>query len=317
MLTVSNYHYIRENFETPYPSIFGLTPGEFKKQLLSFKRIGKFIHPNDLLINCDEILRSEQNYILVTFDDGLKEQFEFAKPILDKLEISALFFANSINYIEKEVSQVHKIHLLRSQLAPNVLLDTFAEVDTDCVVNLTFLEKEMAKAHYNYDDAESANLKYILNFKLSAIQLSNLINGLFERFFNKNKVVNDLYMSEQQLQVLAKEGVLGSHSHSHIALGLLEPQLIYEELSKTKDYFEKLTKTEIAYISYPYGSKEACAKPVPEFAKEIGYTIGFTMERGINSGKENQLLLRRFDCNDLPSGKNGKNFKNEYSFIYE
>ncbi len=306
MLTVSNYHYIRENFVTPYPSIFGLTPVAFEKQLLSLKSIGKYIHPKDLIINCDEILKSEQNYILVTFDDGLKEQFELANPILDKLEIPALFFINSLNYIEKEVSLVHKIHLLRSQISPTELLSNFDEVDTNYMFDLTLFEKEKAKAHYNYDDIESAYLKYVLNFKLSVVQQSKLINGLFERFFDKNKIVNELYMSVQQLQVLAKEEMLGSHTHSHLALALLEQKLIREELSKTKDYLEQLTNTKIACVSYPYGSIEACAKPVPELAKEIGYTIGFTIERGINKGNQNQLLLKRFDCNDLPGGKNYK-----------
>lgn len=317
MLTVSNYHYIRENFETNYPSIFGLTPSVFEKQLLSLNDIGKFIHPKDLIKNTDEILKSKQNYLLVTFDDGLKEQFELAKPILDKMHIPALFFVNTINYVEKEVTMVHKIHLLRSEIAPKILLTAFMDCNGSNKIDLTFTEKEKAIIHYNYDDAESAYFKYILNFKLSAIQQSILVDGLFEQFFDKNEVGSELYMSEKQLQILAKDGLLGSHAHSHIALGLLEPQLIHNELSKTKDYLEQLTNTEITCLSYPYGSQEACAKPVPQIAATLGYSIGFTMERGINNGNENKLLLKRFDCNDLPSGKNEKKFKNEYSFIYK
>lgn len=317
MLTVSNYHYIRENFKTPYPSIFGLTPVAFEKQLLSLNRIGKFIHPNDLIINCDEILNSKQNFILVTFDDGLKEQFDLAKPVLDTLGIPAMFFVNSLNYIEREVTLAHKIHLLRSQISPSEFLKQLADIELQNSIYLTLSEKEKAIIHYNYDDTESAYLKYILNFKFSAMQQSTCIGGIFKQFFDEEKVVQMLYMTEQQLQLLANEGMLGSHTHSHKALGLLEPKVIYSELSTTKQFLEHLTEKIIACVSYPYGSKEASAKPVPETANELGYTIGFTMERGINIGKENPLLLKRFDCNDLPSGKNGKNFKNEYSFIYE
>ena len=99
MLTVSNYHYIRENFTTKYPSIFGLIPIEFRKQLLLLKNQGDFINPHNLIDNIKEILESKDNHFLITFDDGLKEQHDYAFPILDELDIPAIFFINSINHI--------------------------------------------------------------------------------------------------------------------------------------------------------------------------------------------------------------------------
>ena len=317
MLTVSNYHYIRESFEAPYPSIFGLTPHEFEKQLLVLMNLGEFIHPLELIKNIDKVLNSKQHFILITFDDGLKEQFELAKPILDKLGIPALFFINSINYIEKEVTLVHKIHLVRSQISPTELLDLFAEFDSYNNVKLSNVEKQKAIFHYNYDTIESAYFKYILNFKLSLDLQANFINQIFDCHFDTNKIVENLYMTDNQVKELGKIGMLGSHTHSHIALGLIDSDLINDELTKTKDFLKQLTQSDIVCISYPYGSKEACAKPVPELAYKSGYKIGFTMDRGINRGVENKLLLKRFDCNDLPLGKNEKVFKNEFSSIYK
>ena len=73
MLTVSNYHYVRNNFVTPYPSIFGVTPTFLKNQLVALKNTGTFITPQELLENHEEVIQSPENYILITFDDGLKE----------------------------------------------------------------------------------------------------------------------------------------------------------------------------------------------------------------------------------------------------
>lgn len=188
MLLVSNYHYIREKFDAPFSSIFGVTPELFEKQLLLLKNTGIFIHPNDLISNPDKIIKSKQNYILITFDDGLKEQFELAKPILDKLKIPALFFVNSINHVEKKVSLVHKIHLLRSQMSPSKLLSAFEAVDSRFTVILSTLEKEKAILHYNYDNEESAYFKYTLNFRLTIAEQSKLIDGMFEYFFKKKKL---------------------------------------------------------------------------------------------------------------------------------
>jgi hypothetical protein len=54
MLTVCNFHYIRTNFEKPYPSIFGVTPIEFDNQIKELKEIGEFISIDQLVNNIDE-----------------------------------------------------------------------------------------------------------------------------------------------------------------------------------------------------------------------------------------------------------------------
>ena len=306
MLTVSNYHYIREDFTSQYPSIFGLKPDEFKKQLVCLKNTGDFISYSSLATNCDEILISKQNYYLVTFDDGLKEQFDLALPILDSLAISALFFINSINFIEKKVSLVHKIHLVRSIISPELFMKKISNFDTKNSFALNETEIKNAINHYNFDDVNSACVKYLLNFKLSSNQLSLLINSIFKDSYEEKKIVELLYMTNEQLTYLADNFMLGSHTHSHLPLGLMNEIEIETEITKTKDFIYLFKNNSNLAISYPYGSKEACQTPVSEIAERFGHKIGFTMERGINKGSENKLLLKRFDCNDLPMGKNYK-----------
>lgn len=304
MLTVSNYHYIREDFNAPFPSIFGVTPDAFENQITLLKSTGKFISPDYLTENIDAILNADDNYILITFDDGLKEQYELAKPILDRHDIQALYFVNSINHIEKEVSLVHKIHLVRSETEPTFLLNYIETKLSDCDVKLSETETEKALLHYNYDDADSASLKYLLNFKLTSIQLKTVIDSLFSERFDSGKICTDLYMNQQQLQDLANGNMLGNHTHSHFALGLLSPEVIEAEISKTIRFLNTFKKNEDLTISYPYGAMEACVSPVPETAAALGHKIGFTMERGSNVVGAEKLLLKRFDCNDLVGGKN-------------
>lgn len=316
MLTVSNYHYIRDDFTTPYPSIFGVTPTFFREQLLAIKKIGTYISPEELLTNYDKIINSSTNYVLITFDDGLKEQFIKAKPILDALGIKALFFINTINFIEKEVTLVHKIHLLRSQMSTPDFFDILKKFDAEGKTVLSKEEKDKATLHYNYDDVETALLKFTLNFKLSLKEQHRLIQAIFDTHFESNQVVNDLYMEEEHLKQLAKEGMLGNHTHSHVPLGYLDRHEIKKEFITSKNYLEQLTHQEIPYVSYPYGSQEACAAPVEEIAKSTGHQLGFTMERSINTGDEHPLLLKRFDCNDLPLGKNQKAFEHAHRLIH-
>lgn len=303
MLTVSNYHYIRECFSTPYPSIFGITPNEFKEQLKLFKNEGDLITPSQFLSNFTEIVLSKENFFLITFDDGLKEQFDLALPILDELDLQAIFFANSMNSDENRVSTVHKIHLLRSVMSSDKLLGYLKQHKID---DLNQTELTVAKANYRFDDDLSAELKYLLNFKISFDIQESLVNSLFENFFLESEILESLYMSKSQLQHLANIYCLGSHTHTHYPLGLLSEEKLIYELEHSKNYFEQISGGPIQMIAYPYGTSEACTNLVAESAKKVGYLYGFTTKKGIVDASQNKLLLNRFDCNDLIGGENFK-----------
>lgn len=309
MLTVCNYHYIRSNFKSSYSSIFGITPLHFKKQIKALGKMGTFVTPDEFSENSLEILNSKTNYLLVTFDDGLKEQFELARPILQEINCKGLYFVNSINFIEKQISLVHKIHLIRSVISSTQLINLL-NVDFHKYFNKS--ERQKAKSIYIYDTMETASLKYVLNFKLTLKEREHFITPLFKECFNEQEILNTLYMNKEQLKILDEEKSLGSHGHSHVSLGVLQKADMKKELELSKKYLEEISDNKINYVSYPYGDPSSC-KGADTVAAEIGYKIGFTTTRGINSGDDKMLLLKRFDANDLPLGKNADVFKNYYN----
>ncbi|MGI0107870.1 polysaccharide deacetylase family protein [Salinimicrobium sp. WS361] len=305
MLIVANYHYIREDFSAPYPSIFGLTPSKFKAQLEQLSRFGNFISQQDLLYHPKRAF--EKNFFLITFDDGLKEQYELAKPMLEEMGIPYIFFINTSNFSDKKVSLVHKIHLLRSQVAPKELLQELE------VNSLSEIEEKAAVKHYNYDSKENALLKYLLNFKLSLEQQKKFVDPLFAEVFEEEKVAEELYFTEEMLQELYKKGVLGSHSHRHLPLGLISSAEVEKEMRNTQDFFLERFGQKAVSLSYPYGSRDSC-EGIQEIVQKAGFQLGFTMERAGNiSLKEDSLLIARYDCNDLPGEKNNL-FGNEDPF---
>ena len=269
--------------------------------LWNLKNNADFISSQDLIKNANEILKAKENYHFVTFDDGLKEQYQLAVPILDDLQIPAVLFANSRNFKDKKVTTVHKIHLLRSIISPSDFLQKISQFEM-----LEFSEeyKKTAKSIYVYDSEDDAVLKYILNFKMDYTIQEAIIKTIFDVYFNEKEVLESLYMSENELVNLSKKGFLGSHTHNHYPIGLLNEEAIEYELLTSKLFFEKLTNTKIDMVAYPYGNPEASTNKVAEIANQLGYKFGFTTSRGINTSEKNLLLLNRFDCNDLVGGKN-------------
>ena len=82
----------------------------------------KFISANDLDHNIRNNIKIKGVKFLVTFDDGLKEQFNTALPILEEMGIPALFFINCSTSKYNKVEEVHKIHLIRSIISPQEIL---------------------------------------------------------------------------------------------------------------------------------------------------------------------------------------------------
>jgi peptidoglycan/xylan/chitin deacetylase (PgdA/CDA1 family) len=301
MLTVSNYHYIRETFDHKYPSIFGVTPSQFENQIRLLKQSGNFIKISDFLDHTEEVLSSKDNHYLITFDDGLKEQYEYAIPIMASEEVDGLFFINTINHEQKKVSTVHKIHLLRSVVHPKEMMLKILE---NYPFDYQQEEKESAYKTYRFDTKESAEIKYFLNFLMSYEEKEKLIKELFVVYFDEKVVTEQLYMSEQQIKELAKKRYIGNHTHSHKPLGLFDQAMVEYELAHSKQFLEQMTGNRISAVSYPYGNAIASSELVQKKTKETGHKIGFTAMKGINKEATNLFALSRFDCNDLIGGKN-------------
>jgi len=66
MLLVVNFHYIRDNFDYPYPAICGKTPNQFRDQLEKLALIGNFVSTSDILASIQKGEELPQRAIMVT-----------------------------------------------------------------------------------------------------------------------------------------------------------------------------------------------------------------------------------------------------------
>lgn len=304
-LIVINFHYIRKDFSSPYPSIFGRTPDQFQRQLEILSSLGTFISQDDIKAFLNHGKHLPEKAFLVTFDDGLKEQYDLAFPILKRMGIPAIFFPNTLPLEQPCVLNVHKSHLIRS-VSPTGELIAFLKKATkkDGVI---FSKEKLtagAAATYRYDHHEQRELKYLLNFLLDFRQREKYINAIFNQLFENQEhtIHSQLYMTPKQIKSLSNEGMLGCHGRSHHPLGDLANQDQENEILTSKTYLKRLTRNTVDAFSYPYGSYDA-VHGAEAAVKKAGFLFAFTMERAINDTSRFPFFLSRFDTNDLPGGK--------------
>jgi peptidoglycan/xylan/chitin deacetylase (PgdA/CDA1 family) len=306
MLVAANFHYIRPSFDSKFPGIMGKTPSEFDRQIKLYKTISNVISPKQLnsAVNNNEL--PLENSLIITFDDGLKEQYIHALPILERHGVSALFFINTRTLVEPYILPVHKTHILRSMIGSDALIRHLKEsFETSHNIKCTMENfSSQGQQHYKYDTKADAALKYLLNFVLSNEEMEDFMNSVFNHYFCDQEELfhKQLYMNREEVAFLCKKEMVGSHSHDHLSIGTLNPDRRVYQIQESVEIFNNLFNYQPAAFSYPYGSKEASFE-LGKILKKSGFHYAFTMERAINESLIDPFALSRFDNNDLPLGK--------------
>jgi peptidoglycan/xylan/chitin deacetylase (PgdA/CDA1 family) len=305
MLIAVNYHYVRPSFDAPYPGIHGATVAEFERQLLALSRQAQFVGPDQVRAAVQGESRLPSRSVLVTFDDGLREQYDHALPVLQRLGIPALFFVNTGPILDGTVSLVHKLHLCRAMVSPPELVALLRRhTQGHSLERYLAPVTAAAVAQYRYDTPEAAQLKYALNFLLPRGDREALIAACFDEVFagQESTISRTLYMDVDQLRGLSALGSVGSHGHEHLPLGLLPIREAEATMAASTFWLNAWTGHEPFALSYPYGSRDACSGAVATAAGELGIDFAFTMERAGNPDLTAPRLLARYSASDLPTG---------------
>lgn len=312
MLLIVNYHYLGD--ERQYPQgIYPISPERFTRQLAIIGRHFSFVSEAQILEAVQGGKPLPERACLISFDDGLRSQYEVALPLLTARGIPALFFVNGSPYREERAPLVHKIHWCRAHLSPRAFLDrvtdayrgiTGARLDLD---SLAFRSDEL-RTHYHYDSLEEAKVKFVLDrgFGDPAVREAVVARIFAAIAPREDEFCRSFYIPREGLRELSRLGYLGIHTYSHKPLALYSLSVCREEIERCMAIMPKILGKDaprIASISYPYGNKEIIPSFITETVRAAGLSLGFTMERSLNRTLAQPYLLARVDTNDAPGGK--------------
>lgn len=293
-----NYHYI----EDPRSDRHAFHPCPVEK----FKEQIAWLSTNFTFVSVEDVFKvahkqSTEKYCAITFDDGLKDQYQNAVPILKKYGATAAFFPITGTF-EGFVPSTHKIHLLLSTFSANELVDK----------SNIFLQQRGSKkiAHHTIpkdhritlkrkmrDDVVTANLKETINRLPNDIE-KELLDWLFKTLkLDEKSFAEELFMNKNELSDLIEWGFeLGCHTHHHYALDTQSKESMRNELRLSKKYLENITGKPLTLLAYPHGGVN---DDVIQIAQDEGLLYGLTIERGAVQPTNNPFLIPRYDVNDI------------------
>ena len=242
----------------------------------------------------DRVLNNKikKNDICLTFDDGIKCQYDIALPVLEDLNIKAFFFVYS-SMFTKNPDLLEVYRYFRLNYYENVDLfyfDFFKKISQNLEAfykkNNTLIKNYKRKfPHYSNNDIK---YRLVRDRYLNKIQYENILNEMFhEKNFKKEKYYTKLFFSRKNLIDIFKKGhLVGLHSHTH-------PTLI-ENFSKEKQINEyktnkqllenilNINSNDIKFMSHPCGSYNYLSL---EVLKELNIKLGFKQIMKIEKNK--------------------------------
>jgi|APSaa5957512622_1039677.scaffolds.fasta_scaffold16573_3 peptidoglycan/xylan/chitin deacetylase (PgdA/CDA1 family) len=215
-------------------------------------------------------IKVHKSAVIITFDDGFKDNYDIAYPILKKHGIPAVFYV-SVDYIGTKNHFWFELLVSIIRQIPNLHLSHICGLLGISISDDRALLQNLALQ----------NMKKIPNTKRLEI-----IDSIKD-FCEKNNILfldNDaIPMSWDNVKEMSKNGMeIGSHTLSHPILTKLTLKQRDDEISKSKAQLEQKLDSECVSISYPNGSAGDYDEELMNVVKTTGYVFGCSYISGVN-----------------------------------
>ena len=111
-LSIVMYHYVRPIKNSEYPGIKGLEYDLFRQQIQFFKENFHAVTMEQVIDSLDGKCELPENPILLTFDDGYMDHYQYVFPVLKEYGMQGSFFVPSGILKYGKVLDVNKIHFI-------------------------------------------------------------------------------------------------------------------------------------------------------------------------------------------------------------
>lgn len=274
------YHGIDHHGRTDLNSRF-ISEFTFERHLQWLK---KYCHVVPLSEYLNGALHPEKLTVTISFDDGYKNNFSIAFPLLEKYQIPATFFVTA------SVSQGQTVRWFD-------LLDIGRLNRIGC---LDFYgERYQNKGRKGFIGEKSQrNLKTVLRESdLPAIQEFLSCNRqLFKLLELPEWNIYWELMSQEEIAAASKSKFItvGSHGASHLSLNHIAENSVLNELISSKNWLEQITGKTIDSFSFPYGDY---SPKIAQVVSKCGYKNICCMEYRYGERSNSLGYLNRMGIN--------------------
>ena len=282
-LVTLNYHRIGDANQTGLdPGVFSAPAEQFEAQLRYLKSDCDVIRLADLA----EVLHSgsKRRCVLLTFDDGYRDNYELAYPVLKQVGLSAVIFL-ATGFLDDgaiawwdEISWLVK-HSKQSFLA---LPKTWELESLDVS-----------------ETGRGGTLRRLLRLakSLTPLEINRFLDDIGQAAGTGRAPRNSNtapWMTWEMVREMSRAGIeFGGHTVTHPVLSRCSLEQQRQEIQQSKARVEAELGASISAFSYPIGQPWSFTNDTKRLVREAGYQWGFSFVAGYTTSSSDPLNLRR------------------------
>ena len=287
---IINYHnIIKEELDEFDKRLPRIDTNQFEKEI-------KYLSNNFQIVSTCEIINNYSNKainlnkVAITFDDGCYGVISNAVPILKKYNIPASLyiitdFINKFNdnnnfdtiEIAFRISKKQKIDLSFLDFGIISLIQT-----SNRVKYMKYIKRKLKLLPRNQKNEHVNKLLELLNVSFDQMK---------EYVHEKEKYKT---LSWENVISLKKNGYeIGSHTHTHPTLSMIEQKNVTNELQLSYDLIKKNLQISNISLAYPHGTLDHIGNSAPVIAENRGYSFALTTIPDCIENSKNKFMINR------------------------
>jgi peptidoglycan/xylan/chitin deacetylase (PgdA/CDA1 family) len=215
---------------------------DFYRQIQFLKKYCHIISLKDFFEK--RFIKGKPNIVL-TFDDGYRNNFLFAKPILEEAKVNGTFYITGLNEGESDILWADFLNIAVTLTSQDINI----EGENFRQNNGKYFSLDSGKSLYSIIKDENASSDYKIK----------MMDSFYSLYDFKADVKYDDYwklMTDNEILKCSESRYLeiGSHGFFHNNLGTINQDIAYKEISDSKIYLENVIQKKVVSIGYPDGS---------------------------------------------------------------
>lgn len=272
-LLVLNYHRIGHAEGSLFDwDLWSATAEQFEVQVAHLKTHFDVISGDDL----DRARQDRRGrFVMITFDDGYRDNYEFAFPILRSLGATATFFITTGFLDQSQLAWWDEVAWMvrtsdRSGISGNEWMHEDVPFDepgrNEAVQRLLRTYKQLA----------GSQTEAYLQFLADATGSGRAPAAL----------ADEIWMTWDMVRDMRRDGMsIGGHTLTHPVLAKLDAQAQEHEIARCKQRIETELGEPITAFSYPVGSPDAFNDDTRAALREHGFRWAFSYFGGYSAGR--------------------------------
>ncbi|MBZ5695436.1 MAG: polysaccharide deacetylase family protein [Acidobacteriia bacterium] len=224
--------------------------------------------------------------LAVTFDDGYRDLYRYAFPVLQKYGIPATIYLIGRCMETGEAPWYDRI-FAALKAAPVTTLDVEMETPRSFVLSSPAARAKAACEIVCYlrTIPDARRRKWCAAFESRVAPLESDLS--------------DRMLDWERVRTMHRDGVsFGAHTMTHPAVSRLDAAALENELGLSKRVLENGLDAPVEDFAYPFGKPDDCSPAAEEFLGRSGYRSAATTSEGHNAAGTNPCRLRRLQIGD-------------------